>query len=615
VLLRPLANDVNISANERIHRIINKYVNVLGDRGDLLATVFEEVRVHHVPSLSSGWGWPRALGAAGFGGSNPPGRRQSRLRSSTMQMAQIFAGFGALEAHDRFHIGAIVREPFACLPVTAADFAAVPVPRSASTTATFLSHLQDALAPVLDSEMSSWTLGELVPAVATMADGVDSAPGMTNRLVALVRTNGYRTWRDLSGCAIGEIRRWYGAGQHMTNRLVIAAVATALRSAPMEPSSQYTTGAVPRNLISTALDECLANLPDLRGRFAFEFDELRLLGVRSAVGRPATTDFVGVSAERTRQLKVAARQHVLALRTQNAAVERWIGELATTLGQAVDRQGLDAALVALDLPDLSDPAGLLAVWLAGPYRPVPRHDGWWSPDPVELVEATDGLLATGGGVHTYEVLLKDLVDLGVAGGHAERWLSRQCIRIADGVVVDLRGRVADVGARVLEATGRAMSFGELCSWLPSEISVSGLVAELQRNPMFIETGPDRWELADWGGEPSVHLVRISIPVTHDVLNGNEAELSSDIASSLRLRPGVPMTFATRFGPIAVAYDGARVMRGSARPVVLASGAAVGDVVWFVIDPRDLGIEVTVDHATSNPEPSTIQSTSTAWSTT
>lgn len=46
----------------------------------------------------------------------------------------------------------------------------------------------------------------------------------------------------------------------------------------------------------------------------------------------------------------------------------------------------------------------------------------------------------------------------------------------------------------------------------------------------------------------------------------------------------------------VTYDGARVMRGTARPVALASGAAIGDVLWFVIDPRDLAAEVTIESA-------------------
>ena len=527
-----------------------------------------------------------------------------------MMMGHIFAAYGALQPHDRFQIGALLRDPITTFPATTADFAVLPVPRSGSTTATFLRRLQDALVPVLDTQLSSWTLAALVPQVAALTGGVETAPGTTNRLVALVRANGHRTWVALAGCTIGEIRCWHGAGQQMTARLVIAAVATALRSAPSEASRQPTRVAA-RGPICKALDACLANLPDARGRFAFELDELRIDRARTAVDRPATHELVGLSSERARQLKVAAREQVLAVSRQDAAVEQRVGELATLLGQATAHDGLETALESLELPGTSDAAGLLAVWLAGPYRAVPGHDGWWSPRPVELVAETGGLLAMGGGVHPHEVLIKDLIRFGVAEAHAEGWLSHQRVRIEHGLVIDLRGRVGDVGVRVLEATGRAMSYGELCSWMPSEISSSVLAAELRRNPTFIETGPDRWELADWGGEPSAHLVRIRIEVTPEVVSGAEAELSSGIASLLGLRPNVAMTFGTRFGPMAVSYDGSRVMRGSARPVVLASGAAIGDVLWFVIDPRDLAVEVTVDPATSTREPSQIKSTSTA----
>ncbi len=529
-------------------------------------------------------------------------------------MGQTFAAFAALQPHDRFKIGACLREPCTLLPTTAPDFARLPVPRSGSTIATFLLRLQDALVPVLDSQLSSWTLGALVPRITALTDGVEICPGATKRLVALVRTNGYRTWGELAGCTIGEIRRWHGAGPRITTHIVIAAVATALRSPPGDWIPQLAPHCPPRDPVGRALDTLLADLPDTRGRFAFELDELRFDGARATVNRPPTNEFLGLSLERTRQLKVAAREQLLAVWRQDAAVEQRVCALATRLGLATDYDGLEAALESLALPAMSDPAGLLAVWLAGPYRPVPKHDGWWSPHPGELVEETEGLLSTCGGVHPYEVLIKDLIRIGVSEVLADGWLSRQGVRIEHGLVVDLGGRVGVVAARALEATGRAMSYSALCSWMPAQITASMLAIELNRNPMFVETGPDRWELADWGGEPSAHLVRIGIHVTPEVVSGAEAELSGEIATLLRLQPGVPLTFATRFGPMAVIYDGWRVMRGSARPVVLASGAAIGDVLWFVIDPRQSAAEVTVDPASSTNGLSTIQSNSTARST-
>ncbi len=521
-------------------------------------------------------------------------------RDFTMMMREVFAAFEALQPYDRFQIGCLIRDPSSCFPVLAADSAMLAVPGVGATQSSFLQLLQAALIPVVDGALSSYTLHALVPRVAGLPGGVETSPLTTNRLVALVRANGYRTWEDLAGCKIADVRRWYGAGQQTTAQLVVAAVAAVLHNAPDERGVQLTLPlhAVPRNAVCAALDACLVSLPDARGRFAFEVDELRLDGQRTAsADRPMTQQFIGVGAERVRQLKAAARRHILELTRQDGALEQRVVELAALVGLATDHDGFPNALAKLNLPGLSEPAGLLAIWLAGPYRAVPGHDGWWSPRPAELIEATNTFLATGGGVHTHDVVIKDLVGFGLTAAQAERWLGRQHVRIEHGVVVDLRGSAAAVAERVLEATGQAMSYRELCSWMPAEISASALATELQRNRAFIETGPDLWELADWGGEPSAHLVRLSIEVTAEEMAGTETALSSEVASLLRLRPGIPLILGTRFGPLALCFDGCQVVRGTARPVVLASGAAIGDVLWFFVDPRDLAVEVSVEQAT------------------
>lgn len=530
-------------------------------------------------------------------------------------MGQFFAAFGALRPHDRFKIGAGLRAEFACFPVAASEFAELSVPPSDSTRATFLHGLHGALLPVLDDQIASWTIGQLVPRISALTDAIEISPATTNRLVALVRAHGYRTWEELADCTVGEIRSWFGAGQQTAARVVIGAVDAAFRSAPGEWSPQFAPDVTSRDTVCVTLDGFLADLPDERGRFAFEFDDLRLDRARATVDRSPSHELLGLSLERTRQLKAVVREQLVAVSKQAAAVELRVGELARRLGLATDHEGLETVLRSLQLPAASDPAGLLAVWLAGPYRPVPRHDGWWSPHPVELVDETQALLSTGGGVHSHEVAIKDLIRIGVLEVHADRWLSRQRVKIEHGLVVDLCGRVGDVAARVLEATGKALEYSELRSWMPPAISPSALASELNRNPIFIETGPDRWELTDWGGERSAHLVRIGVEVTPEEVSGADAALSSEVARLLRLRPGKRVALATRFGPIVVAYDGVRVTRGSARPVVLASGAAIGDVLWFVIDPRDSTVEVTVDRASSTDEPTTIQSTSTTRSAT
>ena len=509
-----------------------------------------------------------------------------------MTIGQVFGAFGELRPTDRFVIAGLVRPPFEFFPVTNDDFARLPVVTDPTASATFLELLEAAVAAVLDGPLAGWPLGRLVPGVASLPHSIETATGVTNRLVAIVRSHGRRTWAELSPLTIGEIRAWHGAGRTMIARLVRAAAQTALRAAQ---TSQLTLAfhTVERVGPALALEACLAGLPDPRGRVAFEVDDLRIDRASNEAASP-THELIGLGHDWMRRLKYDARDHVRAQAAADATLEATISRLAEHLGEVVDLGGIADALAALDLPGLSDPAGLLAVWLAGPYVPVPGYNAWRSPHPAEVVRATTGLVASSGGVHAHDALIGDLTDIGINAASAERWLASQRVRIAEGLVVLVAGRIRDVAARVLEAMGRPMSSDELHQWMPAANNVtSTLSAELRRQPLFVETGPDRWELAEWGGKPSGHLVHIDVPVTENVVDGHEADGPIELAALLGIRAGVPLKLSTRFGPLVMTYDGRRVVRGSARPVVLASGAAIGDVLSFVVDPRSHAVQVTV----------------------
>ena len=506
-------------------------------------------------------------------------------------MGQVFGAFGELRPADRLEIVIPLRPPFQLVPVTAVEFAQLPVVTDPSATSAFLEQLEAAVVAVVDGPLARWSLGRVLPGIASSPLSIETATGVTNRLVAVVRSNNCRTWADLSQLTIGEIREWHGAGRKMIGRLVRAGAETALRAAQStQPTVVFHVGE--RMGAAAALDACLAGLPDARGRIAFELDDLRI--DRAITEVSPTHALIGLGHDWMRRLKYDARDHVRRAAAADAALTAVIGQLAEHLGEVVDIQGVASSLTALDLPGLSDPAGLLAVWLAGPYVPIPGHDNWWSPRPAEVVKATADLVASSGGVHAHAALVNDLTDIGVNGGCAERWLACQRVRIAEGLVVHVAGSVRDVAARVLEATGRPMSRDELCAWMPAGDEVeSTLLVELRRHERFVETGPDQWELIEWGGEPSSHLVQIEVPVTEGVVNGHEAEAPTELAALLGLRAGVPLKLSTRFGPLVMTYDGRRVVRGSARPVVLASGAAVGDVLSIVVDPRSHAAMVTV----------------------
>ncbi len=509
-----------------------------------------------------------------------------------MTLGWVFGAFGELRPVDRFSLGCLLQADHRFVPVTAADFAALPIPTSHVTGVTFISGLHHALG-YLDGALADWSLGSLVPGIIGSTEPIESAPSASNRLVAMVRTRGFRVWADLDRFTLADIRGWHGAGKRLANRLIIAAVECALRTAVTEQDHQLSLTFDPppiRGAACQVLDRWVEGIADIRGRAAFEIDDVRLDKTGDQV---VTHELVGVTPEYTRRLKNAARSHITSLAGSDPLVASTLQQLSQLLGQAVTTQGIETALTKAGLPALGDPAGALAVWLTGPHSPVSGFDGWWSPRPSELVATTRQLLAESGGVHTLPALLADVTNLGVADAHAVEWISVQDVRIVDGMVVSLAGRPSSVAIRALEATGRAMSAHELSSWLAPGAGLGAAITMLRRNSAFVETGSDHWELTDWGGQPVVQPVSVEVPVTAAVLAGDTGEAPPALASLLALVPGTERKLSTRFGPFVVSYDGSIVMRGSVRPVVLASGATLGDVLVFNVDPKQPSVSVTV----------------------
>ena len=509
-----------------------------------------------------------------------------------MTLGWVFGAFGELRPVDRFTLGCLLQPGHRFVPVTAADFAALPIPTSHVTGVTFINALHDALGYV-DSALTGWSLGALVPGIIGSTEAIESAPSASNRLVAMVRSRGCRVWADLDRFTLADIRGWHGAGKRLANRLIIAAVECALRTAVTEQDHQLSLIFDPPPIRSAAcqvLDRWIEGIADIRGRAAFEIDDVRLDNTGEQV---ITHKLVGVTPEYTRRLKNAARSHITSLAGTDLLVDSTLQQLSELLGQAVTTPGIETALALAGLPALGDPAGALAVWVIGPYSPIAGFDGWWSPRPTELVAATRRLLAESGGVHTLSALLADVTNLGVANTYAADWISVQDVRIVDDIVVSRAGQPPLVAIRALEATGRAMSADELAAWLPTGGGIAAAVTMLRRNPVFVETGSDQWELTDWGGQPVIQPVSVKVPVTAAVMAGDTSQAPVGLASLLALVPGTERKLSTRFGPFVVSYDGSIVVRGSVRPVVLASGASLGDVLVFDVDPKQPLVSVTV----------------------
>ena len=500
-------------------------------------------------------------------------------------VGKVFAAVDVLAADDRVKLSRLLGGRTGRLCLLPGEISRLPLPRQPADRLAMLTLLDRAVRRQIDHGLTTWTLERIVPGIGRLPGGVDTAPGASNRLVALAHAHDRAAWASLAGCRISEIRHWRGAGASLTGRLVLLAVAAALDRHPCgkDPSAQgalfVSEQAVP---VAVALQRVLAAVHDDRARAIFEHVDLRLHAPLSPVD---AADLLGLGYERTRQLRAAARHQVAVACAESCTVRPIAADLAGRLGEAVTRQGMHEALMSMGLGPPDEPAGMLAVWLAGPYQRVPTHSGWFSPRPAELLADTRRLLAEAGGVHDRAVLLGDLVGVGVASPWAEAWLTAQPVRIEHDVVVHQTGRPDAMAERVLEATGRAMTADELQEWMPDRVPVGALAVELRRSRRFVETAPGRWELTDWGGVPSDHLVRLQVDVTDAVLAGEKGEVPGGLAALLGLRPGSSQVFATRFGPFALTYDGHNIARGSTRPVALACGATIGTTLVFTIDPR------------------------------
>ena len=543
-----------------------------------------------------------------------------------MSVGRLFAGFSALAPNDRFELAILLLPAHRLFPTTDAEFAALPAPSSGVVTRQFLARLTLALSRSVDGPLATWPMGALIPGLTDLHTAVETSPDVTNRLLALVRAQGRRWWSELADQTVGEIRSWNGAGASLTSRLIAAAVEALLRaeepetpevglfaaapavdpsvaSALFDSTGSETSTEVGRRSVTIALDACLSGIRDPRARIAFELDDLRLdepNGLRSARAQ-ATAELVGTSYDTVAQWKFSARRKARELRLHDDAIGAAVDDLAARLDELTDRPTIDTALADLALAPIDDPSGLLAVYLAGPLRPVPGHLGWWSPRPTELVAQTAKLLASDGGVHHHDALVADLGRLGIPDELVDSWLTVQPVRRQDDLVILLSGRPADIAGRALDATGRAMSWDELRDWMPSVGSRAVLAAELHRDRRFIQTDPDRWELTEWGGEPSTHLPRFRIHVTSEALIGDEVDAPGELVGMLGLPVGKRATIATRFGPLSLTYDGTRVVRGSARPILLACGASVGDVLIIVIDSAGRSGEVELERNSPGPE--------------
>ena len=404
-------------------------------------------------------------------------------------------------------------------------------------------------------------------------------------LLAYERESGSTTLRD----ALAQLAK----GQNPSAIRAAAARLTASRG---------DKGNSPADRVVSVLDRALAATGDARDRVVFERLVLQLGGAPTGA---SVTRVLDVGNQRVRQLRDRATERMraaMAASGEDGLLRAVVDCVKEGLGVAAPVAAADLLLESLELPSTTDTRSLLLLWWAGPYRPVTEHPGWIAVHPTELVLETARVLSEDDGVRLASQVRKDFQSLCLVGDHVDAWLAQQPVRVVDDLVVLMAGSPVDVAARALSAAGQAMTTQELREWTaapPSRAATATNIsprddkAALRRDARFVRIGPDDWELAEWGAVPYEDAFNFAGPggvrslcieVDHATLAGSGGAVPQALVESLSMVDGGRRTFATRYGPLALSYDGLLATRGSVRPIALAVGALAGDTLVVSFRP-------------------------------
>jgi hypothetical protein len=361
-----------------------------------------------------------------------------------------------------------------------------------------------------------------------------------------------------------------------------------------------------------ALNALLEAAGDERSRSLFA----RLSLVRE--GRPTIERLaaeLGISAERVRRLRDRAEARVRSALVASPAPLPWVVcAIRRRLGAVSTHEQAEAVLA--DHRIGGDQKAELVLWLAGPYRAAPGRPGWLAIEGKHVVAATSAFLSCDGGVRRLVDAEAELGELGVRADHIASWMRACGATVVDDLVVSVSGPLADVVERVLDAHGRPLAVAEIAGCVTRggrELPSTAYQAAVGGR-RFRRWAGDRVALADWGADPgrsatakrpgrsrapsSTGVPRrrraacaslspqldewlwLWVRVDTDVLRGIEATIPAALVEGLGLSPGCRRTFASRYGPIALAHESPQPTRGSVRAVALAAGADEGDTLML-----------------------------------
>ena len=392
-------------------------------------------------------------------------------------------------------------------------------------------------------------LGDLAPPARLVPDGRLGPRSLDQRRRAALERAGYSRWSEVLDLTVARLLDTPGLGRTTVVSALaacfersliglsmgveaydgsdLAALLTEERRGPQQPVLESLLDAATAHLetpdansrsvdaayrllasgapwaleLVSALSELLSGIRDDEDRSIFIAIELR--SDRRSLAELA--EEFGISSSRVAQRRDRAGLQVREeLAAAPAPLEWLIKRVRRSLGRAATPQTIHAVLRGLGI----DPStgheerrsAELLLWLAGPFDPVARCPGWRCVQPDDLFSRTREILIQDGGVGSLAATEVSMEELGVTTALIRPWIGACGAAVVDDdLAVWLSGSLVDVLERLMDASGRGLTFSE-CWHLLLDGGRSVEQSELQRalrGRRFRQVTDEVYELASW----------------------------------------------------------------------------------------------------------------------
>ena len=223
----------------------------------------------------------------------------------------------------------------------------------------------------------------------------------------------------------------------------------------------------------------------------------------------------------------------------------------------------------------------LVTWLAGPYLPLRQQPGWLASTPAPVVARTVAYINEDGGVRRLADLHAQLADVGISAGNFRPWLQANGAMPVEDLAVSVKGPLADVVERILDAYGKACTPEQIRADVAGggrQVDAGAVTRALGDRRRFTLSVRGEASLVSWGqergrapkkahgrprtgqdesrtgagpserdGGTTEERFWLWVRVDVEVLRGSEAPVPVALVEGLGLAPFARRTFSSRWG--------------------------------------------------------------------